>query len=45
MSTSARRRARGYTNFLAKVVEEDQGVPGQVLFVHGDTHFFKFDKP
>ena len=35
----------GYTNFLAKVVEETKAFPGQVLFVHGDTHFFKLDKP
>lgn len=35
----------GYTNFLNKVVEETKAFPGQVLFVHGDTHFFKLDKP
>jgi hypothetical protein len=35
----------GYTNFLAKLVEETKAFPGQVLFVHGDTHFFKVDKP
>ena len=35
----------GYTNFLAKVVEETKAFPGQVLYVHGDTHFFKLDKP
>ena len=35
----------GYTAFLAKLVEETQAFPGQVLFVHGDTHFFKLDKP
>ena len=35
----------GYTNFLAKLVEETKAFPGQVLFVHGDTHFFKLDKP
>ena len=37
--------ADGYTNFLAKLVEETKAYPGQVLFVHGDTHFFKLDKP
>jgi len=37
--------ADGYTNFLAKLVEETRAFPGQVLFVHGDTHFFKLDKP
>jgi hypothetical protein len=35
----------GYTNFLGKLVEETRAFPGQVLFVHGDTHFFKLDKP
>jgi hypothetical protein len=37
--------ADGYTNFLAKLVEETRAFSGQVLFVHGDTHFFKLDKP
>jgi hypothetical protein len=35
----------GYTNFLGKLVEETRAFPGQVLLVHGDTHFFKLDKP
>lgn len=35
----------GYTNFLAKLIEEIKAFAGQVLFVHGDTHFFKLDKP
>ena len=35
----------GYTNFLARLVQETKAYPGQVLFVHGDTHFFKLDKP
>ena len=37
--------ADGYTNFLARLVEETRAFAGQVLFVHGDTHFFKLDKP
>jgi hypothetical protein len=37
--------ADGYTAFLAKLVEETKAFPGQVLLVHGDTHFFKLDKP
>jgi hypothetical protein len=37
--------ADGYTDFLAKIVEETKAFPGQVLYVHGDTHFFKLDKP
>jgi hypothetical protein len=37
--------ADGYTAFLARVVEETRAFSGQVLLVHGDTHFFKLDKP
>jgi hypothetical protein len=35
----------GYRNFLAKLVAETESFSGQVLLVHGDTHFFKVDKP
>jgi len=35
----------GYTAFIAKLEEEARAFPGQVLLVHGDTHFFKLDKP
>ena len=35
----------GYTNFLKAVVDEAKAYPGQVLLVHGDTHFFKLDHP
>lgn len=35
----------GYRNFMAAVVKETEQYAGQVLFVHGDTHFFKLDKP
>ena len=35
----------GYTNFLNKLVAETENYSGQVLIVHGDTHFFKYDKP
>jgi len=35
----------GYRNFMAAVVKETEQFSGQVLFVHGDTHFFKVDKP
>ena len=35
----------GYTNFLGKLVAETENYAGQVLVVHGDTHFFKLDKP
>jgi hypothetical protein len=35
----------GYTNFLNALTQETQGFQGQVVLVHGDTHFFKLDKP
>ena len=35
----------GYTNFLNVLVDETMYFPGQVVLVHGDTHFFKMDKP
>ena len=38
-------RFSGYRNFMTQVAEQTQAYAGQVLFVHGDTHFFKLDKP
>ena len=35
----------GYRNFITSVVAETEKYAGQVLMVHGDTHFFKVDKP
>jgi hypothetical protein len=35
----------GYRNFMAALVRETEAFAGQVLLVHGDTHFFKLDKP
>ena len=35
----------GYQAFLQAVVKETESFNGQVLLVHGDTHFFKIDKP
>lgn len=35
----------GYTAFLDAVAEETRNFSGQVVLVHGDTHFFKMDKP
>ncbi len=35
----------GYRNFMNAVVQQTEQFTGQVLFVHGDTHFFKLDKP
>lgn len=38
-------RFSGYRNFMAAVIQHTEGFAGQVLLVHGDTHFFKLDKP
>lgn len=35
----------GYNSFLATLAEETTNYQGQVVLVHGDTHFFKIDKP
>lgn len=35
----------GYQNFMGELVRETEAYQGQVLLVHGDTHFFKLDKP
>ena len=35
----------GYRNFMNAVVRQTEQFQGQVLLVHGDTHFFKVDKP
>jgi hypothetical protein len=35
----------GYTDLLNTLVAETQAFDGQVVLVHGDTHFFKIDKP
>jgi len=35
----------GYQPFLAAIVKETEAFAGQVVVVHGDTHFFKVDKP
>ncbi|MFO1324711.1 MAG: hypothetical protein U1F15_11675 [Burkholderiales bacterium] len=45
LDESAAKEFSGYRNFLAKLVAETEAFPGQVLLVHGDTHFFKVDKP
>ncbi len=36
--------ANGYTDFWNELVAETQTFPGQVLLVHGDSHYFKIDK-
>ncbi|MFI3156574.1 MAG: hypothetical protein QX199_10490 [Methylococcaceae bacterium] len=35
----------GYDAFLAALTEETKAFSGQVALVHGDTHFYKVDKP
>ncbi len=35
----------GYDAFLAALTEETNAFSGQVVLVHGDTHFYKVDKP
>ncbi|WP_298373492.1 hypothetical protein [Azospirillum sp.] len=35
----------GYDRFIDALVAEAKGYDGQILIVHGDTHFFKVDKP
>jgi hypothetical protein len=35
----------GYFAFLDAIIRETRAFPGQVVLVHGDTHFFKIDKP
>ena len=42
---STQASVRGYRNFMTKLTEQTEKFKGQVLFVHGDTHYFKHDKP
>jgi hypothetical protein len=35
----------GYRNFMRQVEKQTAAFKGEVLLVHGDTHFFKIDKP
>lgn len=35
----------GYFAFMDALTEETRGFDGQVVLVHGDTHFFRVDKP
>lgn len=35
----------GYQNFMGQLVKQTEAFAGQVLFVHGDVHNFKVDKP
>ena len=35
----------GFDDFLDLLVDETNDFGGEVVYVHGDTHFFKIDKP
>lgn len=35
----------GYTDLLNTLVDQTKAFSGQVVLVHGDTHFYKIDKP
>jgi hypothetical protein len=37
--------SNGYTDFFDTLVEETHNFDGQVLLVHGDSHYFRVDKP
>ncbi|WP_293146503.1 metallophosphoesterase [Microcoleus sp. bin48.metabat.b7b8b9.023] len=41
----ANKRRSGYNDFIATLEAETRNFPGQVVFVHGDTHYFRIDKP
>ncbi|WP_210542842.1 hypothetical protein [Rhodoferax sp. PAMC 29310] len=45
LNESAEAGFTGYRNFMDELAKETEQFKGQVLFVHGDTHFFKMDKP
>lgn len=36
--------SNGYTDFFNALVEETHNYNGQVLLVHGDSHYYKYDK-
>ncbi len=42
---SKQAKFKGYQKFIDAVVAETEKFAGQVLLVHGDTHFFKVDMP
>jgi pheromone shutdown protein TraB len=35
----------GYDAFLAALIAETKAFTGQVVLVHGDSHYFRVDKP
>ena len=38
-------RRTGFNDFLAALERETVGFAGQVVLVHGDSHYFRIDKP
>ena len=42
---STRPEVIGYRSFMTTLTQETERFKGQVLFVHGDMHVFKVDKP
>ena len=45
LDESAEAGFSGYRHFMSELAKETEQYKGQVLFVHGDTHYFKLDKP
>lgn len=39
------KRITGYNDFITTLETETRKFKGQVVFVHGDTHYFRIDKP
>lgn len=37
--------SNGYTDFFNTLVQETHNFDGQVLLIHGDSHYFRMDKP
>lgn len=38
-------KPNGYLGFIEQLRAETLGFPGQVVLVHGDTHYFRIDQP
>ena len=41
----ADKKRSGYNDFIAALETETRNFQGEVVFVHGDTHYFRIDKP
>ncbi|MGL5063782.1 MAG: hypothetical protein ACRC62_27665 [Microcoleus sp.] len=41
----ADKKRSGYNDFIATLETATRNFAGQVVFVHGDTHYFRIDKP